>query len=107
VSATNRFRICAAASLAPSSARLPSARMLHTISACWRLVAEVPYSAALSTVFIFRSDPAQVNDRFRVSHGHDLREAPLRPFGIVVALLLISRVGHLGLGHRCHRDGSE
>ena len=64
----------------------------------------MPYGAALSAVFIFRSDAAQVNDRSRISHGHDLGEAPLRPFGIVVALFLVGRVG---LGHCCHRDGSE
>src|ERR1700704_1829562 len=58
-------------------------------------VAEVPQDSALGAGFIFRSDAAQINDLSRVSYRDDFGKAPLRPFGVVVALLLIGRIAGL------------
>jgi hypothetical protein len=58
-------------------------------------VAEVPDDSALGAGFVFRSDAAQIKDLPRVPYRDDFGEAPLRPFGIVVALLLVGRIAGL------------
>src|SRR5229473_7163509 len=58
-------------------------------------VAEVPNDSALGTVFVFRSDAAQIDDLSRVPYRDDFGKTPLRPFGVVVALLLIGGIAGL------------
>jgi hypothetical protein len=55
-------------------------------------VAEVADHAALGAVFVLGADAAEIDDLAGVAHRHDLRKAPLRPFGVVVVLLLVGTV---------------
>ncbi len=66
--------------------------LVPSIAALRAEVAEMPHDSALGAAFIFRSDPAQINDLSRVSYRDDFGKPPLRPFGVVVALFLIGRI---------------